>query len=570
MACLVALTLSACSGSAPGASDTPKAKPSATPTVITLDASGPAHVITTSDASPRPGIDLRMPGWVRPAKNSGLYSEKPDDANHVVVASIDVSWKQLSETKGVLNEDETGSAQGMSFESLKSQLAEQRPFWMRVFASGETWAPSWVATQCHVKTYGPDYDGMSHLPIWNDCVWNALLDTYRQLFVDRKLREDPRLQFVYVPGAFTWAEFDNETISKAVKAGDLTQEQYEKWYGHAWSDLVAIFGPYSNKLVFTGEDYTWNSFTADQRRLAAKKAVDAGLGIRNGIPEGFNFHLNEAPAYGSHIGPDGHLSVDETLPIHSGRFVVGMENECFNACGFNTDDPEYAVTQTNLKSLQLRANWVYVTDHSYLEQYAEQWDWLRLSLGQTAATSPDAWANLREASDEYWRDNDEAPFDTKAAWPNKPWVRNLERWVVQRDVPGGIAHVSDVDVRTHVFNDENGTAHEGLSTRLASGDKGLYFDVDDTFAKTTSGDVIVNVTAWGAGGGFTLRAGDVTLEAPKLSGKPGWETVSVTVPAAAFTAALPGHTDFAVLASQRDTIVRFVRVIRLNQPVQPT
>ena len=68
-------------------------------------------------------------------------------------------------------------------------------------------------SSCGVSTYGPDYDGEKHLPIWDDCVWNALLDTYRRLFADTGLAADPRLRFVYVPGAFTWAEYDYETIN---------------------------------------------------------------------------------------------------------------------------------------------------------------------------------------------------------------------------------------------------------------------------------------------------------------------------------------------------------------------
>jgi len=106
--------------------------------------------------------------------------------------------------------------------------------------------------------------------------------------------------------------------------------------------------------------------------VLAKRATDAGIGIRNGIPEMSSFHLNEAPAYGSHVQPDGHLGhpttcprsfvapvlrgdpvpsvaslhvpvVDETLPTHNGEYVVAMENECFTDCGFDAgDELEYA------------------------------------------------------------------------------------------------------------------------------------------------------------------------------------------------------------------------------------
>src|SRR5690606_20846961 len=200
---------------------------------------------------------------------------------------------------------------------------------------------------------------------------------------------------------------------------------------HAWADLVELFGDNAHKLVFTGEDYPFGPFGEADDLLAAD-AVAAGMGIRTGITELANFHLSEAPAYGSSIQPNGHLVVDESLPIHNGTFIVATENECFTHCGYDTDDPYYAVRQANLKALQLRMNWMYVVPGpSYMAEYPEQWDWVRLSLGQTAETSADAWAALRDAEDRYWVENERGRFADPAAWPSLPYVRNLERWLVQ-------------------------------------------------------------------------------------------------------------------------------------------
>src|SRR5690606_21031218 len=143
---------------------------------------------------------------------------------------------------------------------------------------------------------------------------------YRAVFVDAGLAADPRLRFVYVPGAFTWAEYDYEMVSAAVETGDLDEEQYLAWYAPAWADLVELFGDNAHKLVFTGEDYPFGPFGEADDLLAAD-AVAAGMGIRTGITELANFHLSEAPAYGSRIEPNGHLVVDESLPIHNGTFV---------------------------------------------------------------------------------------------------------------------------------------------------------------------------------------------------------------------------------------------------------
>lgn len=508
------------------------------------------------------GDDWSLPGWVRPAPNSGFFSEDASAEDRLLVRSVDVSWKQLQPNDdGALDKLSTGAAQGLDFASYDDQLAADGRFWMRIFASGESWAPEWVAKDCGVRSYGPDYDGERHLPIWNECVWGHLLDTYRTVFVDEGLAADPRLAFVYVPGAFTWAEYDYDMVTAAVDAGDLDFAEYSAWYDHAWRDLVELFGPHANKLVFTGEDYPFGPF-GEKDDLLARQAVDAGLGIRTGITELSNFHLSEAPAYGSAIQPDGHLVVDESLPIHDGTRVVATENECFNDCGYETDDPYYAVRQSNLKALQLRVNWMYlVPGPSYLVEYPEQWDWVRLSLGQTAATSADAWADLRDAEDTYWND-ETGRFGDPASWVSRPWVRNLERWLVQVDEEGSVAHRTDADAHIDVFEPDNGTAFEGLSTDAAGGDTGFVFAVAPEFAAAAEGNtMVVKVTFLDSGSGsFTVDTAGGSSVAIERTGTGQFRTATVVLPSGAAT----DITRFRVSTApdSDNLVVRFVRLIR--------
>lgn len=534
------------------------------------DNAGPRYPATRPSTGVRitDGVDWSMPAWARPAPNSGFYSFGTSLPHGIHVRGIDLSWRQLAPRPGVLDTTSPGSAQGMEFASLDEQLATPGPYWVRIFASGVDWAPEWVKTDCGLNSYGPDYDGQRHLPIWNDCLWGHLLETYRQLFVQKGLRSDPDLRLVLVPGAFTWSEYDYDMIEAALATGDLTWSQYMAWYQHAWTDLATLFGEWRNRLVFTGEDYPYTDAAgADLPRLATM-ATAAGLGIRTGIPEISNNHLSEAPAYGSHVQPNGHLTVDEQLPIHDGNHVIATENECYNACGYTTTDPEYAIVQSNLKSLQLRTNWMFVvpTD-SYLDQYPQHWDWTRLSLGRQVTTSPDAWAELRDAEDSYWKENSAPPFEQPAAWPGKPWVRNLERWLVQRDVPTGVAHRSTVDTRTNVLDPANGTAHEGLSTALKAGDKHLFFDLDDRFVSSSAGETLVHVTYWDASGPFRLRTGATTSPTIRPGGAKKWRTATIVVPVSAYTGGLPGRTDLAIDAvGPKDVTAKLVRVSRLAPP----
>lgn len=504
------------------------------------------------------GDDWSLPASVRPAQNSGFFSEETSERDLVLVHAVDVTWAQLQPTEdGPIDRTATGAAQGMDLRSLEDQLAEPGDFWMRLFASGEDWAPAWVAEDCGVSTYGPDEDGQQHLPIWDECVWDHLLDTYRALFVDLGLADAPRLRFVYVPGAFDWAEFDYDIVSDAVAAGDLDEQTYHDWYDNAWTDLVDLFGENADKLVFTGEDHPWGPFgTADD--LLAADAVDDGLGIRNGITEASNFHLSEAPSFGSRVQPDGHLIVDESLPIHAGDRIVATENECFDACGYATSDLYYAIRQANLKALQLRVNWLYVVpSDSYLAEYSEQWDWMRLSLGQTAATSADAWAALRDAEDTFWA-GEEFPRD----WGAQPWVRNLERWLVQVDEPGSVAHRTDADVHVGEVEAENGTAYEGLSTDVADGDTGFVLETDPGFAASTTGDTVLKVTFLDSGSGaFAIDTEEGASTDVERTGSGDWRTATIALPAGAVSADAT-RLRIALADGADDLVIRFVRLVR--------
>jgi hypothetical protein len=541
----------------------------ATPAASSAPAPGPTAAFIDAGASGvrvQAGDDWTLPDWVRPASDSGFFSEVATPKAHVELHSVDVSWRQVQPTQGgALDRTRDGEVQDMHFDGLDSQLAQPGDFWMRLFASGKSWAPAWVAADCHVKTYGPDYDGQRHLPIWNECVWTHLMATYRSLYIDTGLAADPRLRFIYVPGAFTWSEFDYDIIAAAVQTGDLDKKSYLSWYSHAWTDLVSLFGADATKLVFTGEDYPFGPFGAAENLLAAK-AVDAGMGIRTGITELSNFHLSEAPAYGSHIQPNGHLVVDESLPIHSGRYVVATENECYTDCGYTTKDPYYAVRQSNLKALQLRMNWMYVVPGpSYFDAYPEQWDWVRLSLGQTASTSADAWAELRDAEDSYWDDGPPASLK-KGDWPTRPYVRNLERWIVQVDVPGSVAHRTDVDVHRKVLEADNGTAWEGLSTGIAVGDTGFALDVEPRFAvAAATSRVVLKVTYLDRGtGSFAVDSAAGSSAQVPLTGSGQWMTATVALPSGALAGSggVAPRLRIALAHGSSDLVVRFVRLVR--------
>jgi hypothetical protein len=526
-----------------------------------------------------------------PAPNTGFYSERASQDGRVELRGFDLTWRQIEPVPGTFDANATGRAHGMALASFNSQNADPRAFWMRLFVSATAWSPPWLARACRYAPLGPDYDGLRHVPIWDPCVWDKVRGAWRTLMVDKGLRSDPRLKFVYVPGAFTWSEFDYDMVdlgarrlgTRACPAGGspfadgcLTFAAYRDWHAQMIRDLVAIMNgenadpsdDYAYKLVYTGEDYPFSQRFRDRVALFARDAVQAGLGIRTGITELFNFHLNEIPAYGTTIAPSGHLVTNDGWALFDGRRVAGTENECYTECGFKSSDPAYAVKMSNLKALQMRVSWIYVVpDASRLDRLAGHWRWVRRELGRRPETAPDAWVALRDAEDPYWRDRGDR------RWRGFPYVRNLERWIVQRDVaPDGIARRGTLR-RSNDPAKENGTAFESLRTHVARGRRALLLDVDERFMDATATAPIELKVTYRDFAGTAWRAdyraaGGVTRSTPIVRGTAGGSgrlrTVTFRIPDPGFDDRLPGSTDIALRALRGDLEASFVRVVKLT------
>jgi hypothetical protein len=509
------------------------------------------------------GDDWRLPSG-QPAANAGFFSERDvaDGEARVDLRGFDLTWRQIQSSPGSFDEDAIGSAHGMDLPSFAEQDADERPFWLRLFASATAWAPTWLGAECPYTAVGPDYDGFMHVPIWDACVWDRLRAAWRALLVEQGLRSDPRLRFVYVPGAFTWAEFDYDMVDRGAEQG-LTFAAYRDWHARMLEDLVAIMGDYAYKLVYTGEDYPFSERFGDRVALFARDAVQAGMGIRTGITELFNFHLSEIPAYGTTIGANGHLVTNDDWVLFDGRRVAGTENECYTECGFKSRDPLYAVKMSNLKALQMRVNWIYVVPGpSRLDKLASHWSWVRRQLGQRPETAPDAWVALRDAEDTYWRERG------GKRWRGFPYVRNLERWLVQRDAAGGVARRGLLR-RSGDPVAENGTAFESLRTDVARGNRALFLDVDERFMGPEAGKPVELKVTYRDFAGRSWRvdyraANGATRSTPVIRGRGtgALRTVTFLIPDAGFDDRLPGGTDLALKAIRGDLEASFVRVVR--------
>lgn len=533
----------------------------------------PTSIALVGDAA---GKDWSLPASPLPAANSGFFSEERAPAFHVDTRSVDLTWRQLEPTKGVFSTTTRDHVYGMAFGSWAEQLAGSDPYWLRLWVSGVDWAPAWAQQECGVAAVGVGYENDPHLPIWNACLWGLARDLYRRVLIDHDLRRDPRLRFAYVPGAFTWGEFDLDVPSQAADAGLLSFSQFDTWFQGAMTDLVTIMDgdnatpddDFAWKLVFTGEDYPFSPW-GRRDDLLARDAVARGMGIRNGITEVSNFHLAALPAYGISIGgdgiaADGHLVIDENWPLRDGKRVIGTENECFDDCGFHTKNRAYAVEMANLKALQMRVNWLYVVPGpSYMAAYPELYAWVRLSLGQTAASAADAWVALREAEDRYWLDDDAVD------WAGKPWIKNLERFLVQVEPPGAVTR-RGTDMHVGELSPDNGTAYEGRRTDRAHGSDRIALAVDDRFLAGPVAAVDVKVTYLDTGTGdfwITAPSAGGVVAGPRVArhGSDTLRTATFRLAGVRFDGSFAGGADLAIRTAGPDDLeVRFVRLVRVD------
>jgi hypothetical protein len=533
------------------------------------------------------GDDWSLPAWVTPSSDYVFFNENNSPTFNINNHVIDLTWKQINPAPGVYSKTNTATwtevvsgGSTFNFDSYNDQKALAGHYWLRIWLSGEQWVPAWVLTDCNIPTTQRWLDHSQqdrHIPLWNTCIWNHAKTMYTEVLQNWGIKDDPKMEFVYVPGGFFYGEFDFDVMWAAFQDGSVTTTELLTWLADIRTSLVNIMGNQAKKLMYTGQDYPFDfqNEVAGAFELHATQAVDAGMGVRNGISELFNFHLNETPAYGSHIQADGHVTIDENYIVHSQNHVIGNENECYNACGFSTADPYYAVVMSNLKALQLRSTHLLVeTVDSYLSQYSAHWNWVRHELGKKADNAPEAWVALREYEDKYFALNNHPDHDIN--WNQRPWLHNFERWLVQKDIaPNGMSRRGS-EIRSNVLDPDNGISYEGRLTDRSNNQDYLYFFVQDNFAFGNTSSMQIKVTYLDTGTTqwqlqYRNNLGNLVTESVSNSNSGSKKTATFTLTNASFDNGMTGNADFRLYnGGSSDIEVRFVRLVRLVKPLGET
>lgn len=303
------------------------------------------------------------------------------------------------------------------------------------------------------------------------------------------------------------------------------------WAPQAWQDLAV-------DLV----DYAWS----------------LGFGNRCGIVEAFTDHLNDY-AIGTSVDSDGYCYVDESIPpIANGRYFA-EENEAYGPSwswwyGDDHSSPHRFKFST-LEALRRRFN------HLLTSTAADAIDppllaYATAVMGHTVATTPDAWCYLRQTA---------VTSGVTAALA----IKNIERWLIQRDVAGGMTVPAEWTPRTFNAGWEPGPSYGDWAARrtnFASGDDRIFFQADSGFDLSDPLTIMVEVRESSAVSWCIEYAdpeyGVVQSEAYTCAADGQVRTVSWAI-GGIDAGGLSNGMDFCIrrLGGKGDVTVRFVRVV---------
>jgi len=195
-----------------------------------------------------------------------------------------------------------------------------------------------------------------------------------------------------------------------------------------------------------------------------------GFGIRRGFVEMYLYHIPDEHI-GQKMDANNYLYVDESNPIIARNVYNGDENEEYEEkwateerlfrFGKTTVSYPYRYFTSNLRLLQMRCNDLLVNEFSLLP---EMLAWVGINMGKTVNDAPDAWCFLRESN---LKENGGRP------------VKNFERWVYQRDMPGyETAPAVKIDQAIQMWMVQPGKYYDFVARE----GKKIGFDVEDKWA----------------------------------------------------------------------------------------
>ncbi len=511
------------------------------------------------------GWDWSLPAHVKPAPYSGFVTWSPKRFHEsITVCGVHVSWKELNPASGQYRWD-----------VLEGRIAANRANGMRtglhLMGVERKGIPDWVIEQFHppvidVPTLSPNQPWrLQIVPPWRPQVEKAFMEflaAFNQTGIAR--REEVVYAYIHGISPSRGEELFLRPVDVELLERDsgLTAEKFGQWLRRRTDAMLTAFKGAESKLAWmsdgpVGPSEAYRQATQDLWRYA----LDHGTGIRGGGID-FQHHLFESPAWASRIDTDGYCLVDDETPTIRQRRYRGDENEEYGKYWEWRFGPaeqyDYRHRICSLRGLQMRQNFQMVSPET-LALNPELNRYVMLTQGYRRDDSPDAWAYLREC---------QVRRQGKAKT-----VKNIERWLVQRDVVGSQSVAVErvdrfplgTDPKDHHFD------LDARRTDRAAGQDSLAFQLDRVlWPKPAAAEIKVTYMdraparwhlAYMAGVGQTLRTSAV-----ENTGDNQRKTATFILDKLAASGSFPGEMDFRLVSEgPGDFTATMVRVIR-HQP----
>jgi len=419
----------------------------------------------------RSGWDWTLPAGTQPAAYSG-YVTWGGKRFHpsITVRGLHVTWKRLNPKPGVYD-----------WAWLEEQLRRSAAAGMRtgIHLKGvqRSAVPDWVVEQFKpVVIDVPVLQDNQPWRIQNVLPWQPKVDQafheFLREFGKRGIAQRDDVVYGYIHGisASRGEEMWIRPIDLKMwqETTGLTAEQFADWLKRRIDAMCLAFKGVEHKLALMfgaplGPTAEFRSATAG----LVGYAISRGAGIRGGGID-FMHMLFNSPGWASRVDADGYCIVDDEHPIIKERRFRGDENEEYGKYWEWRFGPvegyPYRHRICVLRGLQMRENFQMVS-RSTLELNPDLNEYARITQGFRRDDSPDAWAYLRECS------------------PRRYTVRNIERWLVQRDQPGSMTTPAERIDRHRLFSDPKGRHYDfdARRTDVANGQNGMLFRLARAF-----------------------------------------------------------------------------------------
>jgi hypothetical protein len=526
----------------------------------------PQSTVTVAD-----GEDYSIPDWVTVEEYSG-YGSGDYEQERISLKNWGVGWKQLEPERGKYNwelvEEELRKARDGNYKILMRLTSiTDGAVWTKAGIKVSSVVPDWVKTELKAPRDSLGSHVAFNLYVvagWHPEVAKAFNTLIRE-FGKQGYPQRDELAGVYIHGlSRSRGEehfLDEENGTRIEKTMGFTPQALERWIAGRFDAFSEAFKGVEHKIAWVGHkggfEFGNHAGICEQQ---LHDAWERGFGSRGGGVEWY-WRQRDNYSFGVHSDDRGYMIVDESNPNHSKARYFGEENEEYGEhwewrWGPFAQHP-YRYRITMMSCMAIRFRFIWTSSHAEnmnpnLSEYA------RYSFGKNINSTPDAWAYLAEGvlSDDGVKN-----------------ARNFERWLIQRDVPGGMTQPANrVDreywpggSREHMYD------YAARSTNIAGGSPHIYFDLDDRFETQGPIDLKVEVLdnsncRWRIEYNGSAGAATPTPWVQNQNDS-NVRTATFRIEDAQFANALEHNMDFRIVCDgPEDVAVQWVRVVRDQLP----